>query len=85
MVNPATTLAFAGPTLIEDNVAGVTVNMSWPVTPLITAVTELVPDATPVASPDAEIVAMPGALEAHVTDEETSFLLPSLYTPVAAN
>jgi hypothetical protein len=67
-----------GEMAIETTVAGVIVNPSCPVTPPRTAVIELVPAATPVARPDDEIVAEAVALEAHVTDDEMSFWLPSL-------
>jgi hypothetical protein len=58
---------------MDDTFGGLTVRVSFPVTPLKVALTELVPAASPVARPVAETVAIPVALEAQVADCETSF------------
>jgi len=71
---------------IETTVAAVTVKVSFPVTPLNVAVIADVPTATEVASPVVvPMVATVAVAEAQVTCDERSFLVPSLYVPVAAN
>jgi hypothetical protein len=49
------------------------------------AVIVAVPAATPVAKPVEEIVAVPLALDAHVTDDVTSCVVPSLKVAMAWN
>ena len=55
------------------------------VTPLMEAVIEVVPCATPVAKPEAEIVAVAVVEEVHVTVPEMSEVDPSLKVAVAVN
>jgi hypothetical protein len=77
-VSPAATLALAGPTAIEATLAAVTVRSLLPVTPLIVALIELAPAATPVARPLVETVALVVSLDAQVAVDETSLVEPSL-------
>ena len=62
----------------DSRFGGATVNMSVPDTPLNVAVIVLVPAPTPVANPDAEIVALVLSLDVHVTVDEMLFWVPSL-------
>ena len=80
----------AGVTAIDTRVAVVTVSAAGGlVTDPRVAVIDVVPAATPVASPcvpcELLIVAMAGAVDAHVTVDVMTFVLPSAYVPVAVN
>ena len=68
---------------IEAKIAGVTLTISVPLTPLNVAVTKLLPTLAPVTSPCAIVVlAEP---DVQVADAVRSWVLPSLYSPVAFN
>ena len=77
-VNPAATVGVLGDTAKDSRFGGATVNVSVPDTLVIVAVIVLVPAATAVTNPDAEIVALLVSLDVHVTVDEMSFWLPSL-------
>src|SRR5882757_3564999 len=78
-------VGLAGVMAIETTVAAVTVKVSFPVTPLSMAVIADVPTATEVASPAVLTVATVAVAEPQVTCDEMSFLVLSLYVPVAVN
>lgn len=85
-VKPAAILAVVGVTVIELNVAAVTVNvLVGLVTPLNVAVMLVVPAAMVVANPPDAMVATLGVAEAHVTDDVMFTVVPSVYVPVAVN
>jgi hypothetical protein len=67
------TVGLFGERTMDNRLGGLTVRVTFPVTPLNVALTELVPAASPVARPAGETVAMVVALEAHVAVCETSF------------
>jgi len=62
-----------------------TVSAALPLTPLIVALIVADPAATAVASPPVLTVATDVLDDAHVADEVTSAVDPSLYVPVAVN
>lgn len=77
--DPAVMLGSAGVTLTPVMVgAAVTVSAALPVMPLIVAVMFAVPVATPVARPDPLTVAAAEFDEAHVAEEVTLAVDPSL-------
>lgn len=67
-----------GVMLIETRVAGVTVKRVEPLTGPDVAVIVVDPTATPVPSPDADIVAMLPAVEDHTAVAVMSLALPSV-------
>ena len=73
----------AGVTAIDDSVAPVTVKAAVPDTPPNVALMFVVPAATPVAMPLAEIVAAEVVWEAHATLVVITCVVPSLKVPVA--
>ena len=77
-------VGFAGVTAIDCNANTVSVTPGEVTVPWL-AVIEVVPAATPVASPVAEIVAVAGVPEFQVTLDEMSDIEPSLNVPVAVN
>jgi len=76
---------FDGEMEIETSVADLIVSVVEAVTLPCAAVIVAVPAATPVARPVDEIVAVPLALEVHVTDEVTSCVVLSLKVAIAWN
>jgi hypothetical protein len=86
-VPPVPTLAVAGAIVIELSVGGVppTVKVAVPLIEPEVAVMVTVPAATPLAIPLPLIVAKAVFDELHVTLLVRFWLLPSLYSPVAAN
>jgi hypothetical protein len=73
-------LAVAGETVIEVSVlaAGVTVRVAFPLTPSTVAVTVVEPAATPVAFPDALMVATFELVSVQAADAVTLAVEPSL-------
>ena len=71
-------VAGLGVTAIDVTVAAVTVSEALPVTPLCAAEMVVVPAATPVARPEALIVATEVFAEVHVTDVVTLPVVPLL-------
>jgi hypothetical protein len=84
-VVPATLVAVAGVTAMEDRVAAVTVRVAVPDLPLKAAVMVAEPAATAVARPLLLIVAADVGSEDQVTCVVMSRLVPSEYVPEAAN
>ena len=84
-VVPATLVAVAGVTAMEDRVTAVTVRVAVPDLPLKAAVMVAEPAATAVARPLLLIVAADVGSEVQVTCEVMSRLVPSEYVPEAAN
>jgi hypothetical protein len=84
-VSPFATLGFAGVTAIETSVGGPTVSVVLPLTVPEVAEMVVVPTATVVARPLAEIVAVVVVEDAHVTDAVRFCVVLSLYVPVAVN
>jgi hypothetical protein len=76
-------VGFAGVTPMETR--DTTVRVVVPETVPLVAVMVLVPPATPVANPPVEIVAVAVVPDDQVTDELRSFVVLSLYVPVAVN
>jgi hypothetical protein len=70
---------------MDTSVAAVTVNGVEPAAVPNVAVMVVVPRLTALARPVALIVAMEGLLELHVTEAETSTLVPLLYSAMALN
>jgi hypothetical protein len=82
-VRPICTVAVAGVTAIELNVAAVTVKVAEPDLPPKVAVIVAVPTARPVATPGDTTVATARVPELHVTTLLMSTVVPSEYVPVA--
>jgi hypothetical protein len=79
------TVAVVGATAMETRGTPDTVSVVEPVTPLEAAEIVVVPAPTPVARPEAVMLATDGLDEAQVAVEVRTFVLPSLYVPVAVN
>jgi len=84
-VPPVKMDAFAGVTTTDTNTGAVTVATVEPLMEPEVARIVLVPGATPRASPVAEIVATAVLVEDQVAVSVRSWVLPSLYVPVAMN
>jgi len=84
-VVPATLLAVAGVTAIEDRVAAVTVRAAVPVLPLKVAVMVTAPAALAVARPLLATVALVVLDEVQVTCVVIFWVVESEYVPVAVN
>ena len=85
-VRPIGIEAVAGVTVIDTNVAAVTVKVAEPDLPSKVAVMTDVPMATPVARPDVLLtVATPVVPEVQLEDAVTSRDVPSVYVAVAIN
>jgi hypothetical protein len=84
-VAPLVIDGLAGVTVIDCNVAAVTVRIVLPVTPFNVAEIDEVPTAAPVANPALVIIAVDGVAEAHVTLPVRFCVLLSLKVPVAVN
>jgi hypothetical protein len=84
-VKPATTDGFAGVTAIERSAAGATVRVVEPMTEPDFAVIVVAPGATLVASPVLLMVATVLADEVQAAELVRSWVVPSLYVPVAVN
>ena len=67
------------------NAALVTVKEVEPVTVPMTALMDAAPALTAAANPEVSTVAAAALLDAQVTRDEMSCLVPSSYTPVAVN
>ena len=78
-------VGFSGATSIDISVAGVTVRLVDPDTPLKAATIVVVPDRTVATVPPALIQAIAGSLELQFTSAERSRFEPSLMIPVAVN
>lgn len=80
-------VAVAGETATEVRVLGdaATVRVAFPLTLPMAAVTVVEPAATPVATPDAVIVAIFPLASVQVADAVTSAVEPSLYVAFAMN
>ncbi|HZP04488.1 MAG TPA: hypothetical protein VFB43_06275 [Terracidiphilus sp.] len=80
-------VALGGVTAMDFTVtaAAVTLSPAVPFMPFNDAVMVLEPAATPVARPDALIVATAGLEDVHVADEVTFAVEPSLNDAVAVN
>jgi hypothetical protein len=77
---------FAGVTAMEDRTDDATVKVVVPeIEPWVAVIVVLLPDCTPVASPDELMLATPGDEEVHETAPVKFCVLPSVYVPVAAN
>jgi len=76
---------FAGVTAIDTSVAEVTVRVVEPVMPPETALIVLIPPATPVANPPAEMVATLVVTELHTTELVRFWVELSENVPVAVN
>jgi hypothetical protein len=77
-VVPKGIVLFAGVTAIDSRARGVTARAVPPLTVPLTALIVVLPDASPLASPPAVIVATVVEEEAHVTVVVRSFVVPSL-------
>ena len=77
--------AFPGVTAIKVTTGAVTVTLVEPLMPPLVAVTVDAPAVTPFAMPPDEIVAMPTAVEVHVTVPVRFCVVPFEYVPVAVN
>src|SRR5882724_6648844 len=88
-VSPTPIEGVAGVTAIDRSVAGVpsavTVSVAVPVTPPLAAEMTVVPAATAVASPPAEIVAVAVIADLQVALDEMSLVVLSLKVPIATN
>jgi len=82
---PLATVGLAGVMSMDTSVAAVTVNGVEPEAVPNVAVMVVVPRLTALASPVALIVATEVLLELHVTEAETSTLVPLLYSAMALN
>ena len=80
-----TTVAVGGVTAIETSGTGVTVRTVVPVIPAELAEIVVVPAATLVARPETLMVATAGVADSQLAVDVRTFVLPSLYVPVAAN
>jgi len=77
--------ALAGDTVIEDKTGGVTVNVVVPLIEPDAAWIVALPVPTPVAAPEALMVAAAVFNELQVADEVKFCVLPSVKVPVARN
>ena len=83
-VKPIGTVAVAGVTAIELNVAAVTVKVAEPDLPSNVAVMTDVPTATPIARPDVTVATLV-VPEVQLENAVTSWDVPSVYVAVAMN
>lgn len=84
-VDPTASEGFAGLTVMEVSTGCITVRNVDPEIAFRAALIDVVPTATPVATPELAIVAAAGFVDVHVTWLVRSFVLPSEYLPVAVN
>jgi len=84
-VDPEITVELAGDIVMELTTRLLTVRVVLWFFPLSVAVMVVLPSATPVARPEASIVAIAGFEEVQVTVELISRVLPSPKTPLAEN
>jgi hypothetical protein len=80
----AAIVLLAGVIAIETSF-GAMVTLAEPLTPPMLAVTDTAPLTCAVSTPPAPIVANPAGDVVHVTAEVRSWVLPSLYLPVAVS
>jgi hypothetical protein len=79
------TVIVAGVTAMETSCSAVTVSVVVPVMPPEEAEMVLLPAATPVARPETLIVATEAVADNQLAAAVRSFVVPSLYVPVAVN
>ncbi len=84
-VVPTASDGFAGLTVMEVSTGAITFNNVDPLIAFKAALIEVEPTATPLARPEAVIVAAPGFVDVHVTWPVRSLVLASEYLPVAVN
>ena len=84
-VLPAATLAEVGDREMDSKTGGPTVSAAEPCADPEVAVILAVPTPTPTARPFEPTDATPVAVDDHVADEVKSWVLPSVYVPVAMN